>query len=146
MLDLLDGGSGRILSSINTTGRGEFDFGKVVPGLYFIHLKPYSAFSQQVEGLISVAVDSSAARPDKLDLNLTWTSCGLMYTDLLQCPQPDLHVQTRKGHVSDSMGRTVRRAEIVLLDATRAQVAHVSTDSNGNFSFPGSLVARSSYG
>ncbi len=59
-LELLDGISGRILSSINTTARGEFDFGKLVPGIYFIHLKPYSAFRQQIEGLISVAVDSAA--------------------------------------------------------------------------------------
>jgi hypothetical protein len=59
-LELLDGISGRILSSINTTARGEFDFGKLVPGIYFIHLKPYSALRQQIEGLISVAVDSAA--------------------------------------------------------------------------------------
>lgn len=140
-LDLLDGVSGRILSSVITTNRGEFDFGELVPGLYFIHLKPYSAFSQQVEGLIGVAVDSSAsARADKLDLYLTFTSCGLMYQDLFQCPHPDLHVKTLQGHVSDSAGRAVRRAEIVLLDATRNQVAHVSTDPNGEFSFPDPLV------
>jgi hypothetical protein len=141
-LELLDGISGRILSSTNTTGRGEFDFGKPVPGLYFIRLKPYSAFhEQQVGGLISVAVDPSApARADKLDLNLSWTSCGLMYMDLLQCPQPDLHVKTLEGHASDSMGRGLRRVEIVLLDPAQSQVAHVSTDPNGNFSFPGPLV------
>jgi len=140
-LELLDGVSGRILSSINTTGRGEFDFGKLVPGFYFIHLKPYSAFSQQVGGLISVAVDPSApARAAKLDLNLRWTSCGLMYTDSLQCPQPDLNVKKLEGHASDSMGRGLRRAEIVLLDPAQNQVAHVSTDPNGNFSFPGPLV------
>jgi hypothetical protein len=141
-LELLEGVSGRILSSINTTGRGEFDFGKLAPALYFIHLRPYSAFhEQQVGGLISVAVDPSApARADKLDLSLSWTSCGLMYTDLLQCHQPDLHVKKLEGHASDSMGRGLRRAEIVLLDPAQNQVAHVSTDPDGNFFFPGPLV------
>jgi len=140
-LDLLDGISGRILSGISTAARGEFDFGKLVPGIYFIRLKPYSAFHQEIGGLISVAVDPSApARADKLDLSLTWTSCGLMYTDLRQCPQPDLHVKKLEGHASDSMGRAVRSAEIVLLDAAQNQLAHVSTDANGNFSFPDPLV------
>jgi hypothetical protein len=140
-LDLLDGISGRILSGISTTARGEFDFGKLAPGLYFIRLKPYSAFHEEIGGLISVAVDPSApARADKLDLNLTWTSCGLMYTDLRQCSQPDLHVSKLEGRVSDSMGHAVRTAEIVLLDAAQNQVALMSTDSNGNFSFPDPLV------
>jgi len=141
-LELLEGVSGRILSSINTTDRGEFDFGKLVPGIYFIHLKPYSAFrQQQVEGLISVAVDTGArARANKLDLSLAWTSCGLMYTDQFQCPQPDLHVKKLEGHVRDSVGRPLGRTEIVLLDPAQNQVANVSTDLNGNFSFPGSLA------
>lgn len=133
-LELLDAVSGRILSSIDTTGRGEFDFGKIGPGLYFIHLK-------QMEGLISVAVDPGApARADKLDLNLNFTSCGLMYTDQSQCPHPDLHVKKLEGHVSDSVGRAMRGAEIVLLDDAQSQVSRVSTDPNGNFSFSGPLA------
>jgi Carboxypeptidase regulatory-like domain len=140
-LELLEGISGRVLSTISTTARGEFDFGKLVPGLYFIRLKPYVAFNQQVGGLISVAVDPNApAQVDKLDLSLTWSSCGLMYTDLRQCPQPDLHVKKLEGHASDPEGRAVRRAEIVLLDAAQNQVAHASTDSAGNFSYPGPLA------
>jgi Carboxypeptidase regulatory-like domain len=139
-LELLEGTSGRILSSTSTTGRGEFDFGKLVPGLYFIRLKPHSAFSYDVGGLISVALDPSApARSDKLDLSLAWTSCGLMYTDLRQCPQPDIHVKKLEGHASDSDERPVRGAEIILLDAAQRQVAHVDTDRDGNFSFPDPL-------
>lgn len=140
-IELLDGISGQILSSINTTGRGAFDFGKLVPGLYFIHLKPYSAFSHKVEGLISVAVDPAApVRAERLDLRLKWTDCGLMYTDQLQCPQLDLHVKKLEGHASDSMGRALWSADIVLLDATQSEVVHVSTDPHRNFSFPGPLV------
>ena len=76
-LDLLEGISGEILSSVTTTSRGAFDFGKLSPSLYFIHLKPYSAFFGRVEGLIGIAVDQAApAHADKLDLNLTWSSCG----------------------------------------------------------------------
>lgn len=60
-----------------------------------------------------------------------------MYTR--QCAQPDLHVKVLMGHASAPVGRPVPNAEIVLLDADKNQVAHVSTDSNGNFSFPDPL-------
>jgi len=140
-LDLLEGISGEILSSALTTSRGAFDFGKLSPGLYFIHLKRYSAVFGPVEGLIGIAVDQAApARADKLDLNLTWTSCGLQYIDLFQCTQLDLHVTMLEGHATGSVGRPPHQVEILLLDAAQNLVAHVSTDSKGNFSFPGSLA------
>ncbi|MFN7998008.1 MAG: hypothetical protein U0Q18_30590 [Bryobacteraceae bacterium] len=140
-LELLDAISGRVLSSTSTTSRGEFDFGKLDRGVYFIHLKPYSAFHDNVQGLISVFVDPKApSGADKLDLNLMWTSCGLMYMDLLRCPHPDLHVTKLAGHAGDSMGRRVPHVEIVLLDAARNPVAHVRTDPNGYFAFHGSLA------
>lgn len=66
-LELMEGVSGRVLSNISTTDRGQFDFGKVAAGLYFIRV---------IGGLISVAVDPSApAQADKLDLSLISTSC-----------------------------------------------------------------------
>ena len=141
-LELLEGVSGRVLSGINTSGRGEFDFGKQKQGLYFIRLKPYTAFRQlMVGGLIGIAVDPAAPpRADKLDLNLTWTSCGLMYTDQGQCPYPNLHVNKLAGHVTDSIGRPVVGAEISLLDETQKRVAQVSTDPSGEFSAPDLLV------
>jgi hypothetical protein len=137
-LELLEGVSGRVVSSISTKSRGEFDFGSLLPGLYFIHLKPYSTSFGQVEGLISVTVDPRAPTP-ALDLNLNWSSCGLMVMDLRQCPQPELHVKALRGHASEPGARGVRRLEIVLLDVAQNQVAHVSTDRNGDFSFPGPL-------
>jgi len=141
-LELLDGISGRILSSIDTASHGEFDFGPRGQGIYFIHLKPYSALNSQIEGLISLAVDS-AAQAGRLDLDLTWTSCGLEYIDQRQCPQSDLHVKKLEGHVSDPHGGPpVRTGVIVLLDAAQSQVALVSPDRDGNFSFPDPLVGR----
>jgi hypothetical protein len=135
-LELLAGISGEILSTIDTTDRGEFDFGNLPPGIYFIHLKRFTAFFGDVEGLISVAVDPTApARADKLDLNLTWTSCGLMYMDQSKCPQLDLYVKKLQGHMSRSP-----RVEIVLRDAAQNLIAHVNTDPDGNFSFPGPLA------
>lgn len=130
-VDLLDGVSGRVLSSISTTERGEFDFGKQVPGLYFIRV---------VGGLISVAVDPGApAEDDKLRLSLSWTSCGLMYMNLRQCPQSDLHVKKLEGHVNDPGGLPVPGAEIVLLDPAQNQVGQLSADSHGDFSSPDPL-------
>lgn len=133
-LELLDGISGRVLSSQSTTAHGEFDFGKLPPGIYFIRLKLFFAFRQEVTGLISVALDPNApARADKLDLNLSYTSCGLMYKDALQCPQFDLRMKTLKGRVSDGGRRAVPYARIALLDAAKREVASVSADLHGDF-------------
>jgi hypothetical protein len=63
-----------------------------------------------------------------------------MYTDQLQCAKLDMQVKKLEGHVSDSVGRALRSAQIVLLDTDQSEVVHVSTDPNGNFSFPGPLV------
>jgi hypothetical protein len=110
-LELLDAISGRILSRIDTTNRGAFDFGDRPPGLYFIHLMPFPVFSEKAEGFIAIVVDPKAdAAADKLDINLQSTSCGLMYTPVNLCPEPDLHVKQLKGRVN-------ARAQIGLLDA-----------------------------
>lgn len=139
-IELLEGVSGSILSSTTASHFGEFDLGKARPGLYFIRLKPYSFRNQEVGGMISIAVDTTASA-NNLDLNLVWTSCGLMYTDQSQCPYPDLHVNKLRGQVSDSIGRPVfAGAKITLLDAAKNQVAQASTDPSGSFSFPDSLV------
>ncbi len=140
-LELLVGISGRILSSKNTSSSGEFDFGLRNPGIYFIGVKGHSGFNQQIEGLISLRLDPAApSRADRLDLDLTWTSCGLMYIDQRSCLQPDLHVKKLEGHVSDSHGEPVRSGVLVLLDAARTQVARVSPDRDGDFSFPDPLA------
>jgi len=132
-LELLEGVSGRVLSNTNTSIRGEFDFGKTKPGLYFIRLQSF--------GLVSILVDSSApAIADKLDLSLTSTSCGLMYTDLSQCQRTELHVNKLAGHVSDSSGGAMFGAQIFLLDTEQNLAAYASTDRLGNFSFPDPLV------
>jgi len=139
-LELLDGISGRIISSKSTTGRGEFDFGKPAPGFYFIHVKPSSHSFGEAEGLISVAVNPAAPNADQLDLTLSGTSCGLMYTDQRQCPHPDLKANKLAGHVSDSEHAAVGGAQIFLLDEAQNQAAYARTDPSGNFSFPGPLV------
>lgn len=138
-LDLLDAISGRVVASMNTGSRGEFDLGRPASGIYFVRLNPYTAFHQRIEGLISIAVDPRALA-DKLDLNVVWTSCGLSYTDLRGCPRSDVRVRKLDGHVSGSMGRGVRRAEIVLLDGAQNPVVHVTSDPSGNFSFSGPLA------
>jgi hypothetical protein len=132
-LELLAGVSGRILATIDTAAKSRaFDFGKLAPGLYFINVLG------DIGGLISIAVDPGAPeRASKLDLNLIWTSCGLMYMDQSRCPQPELHLKSLQGRAKGSIFGGHGWAEIVLLDATQAQVAHVRTDHDGNFSFSG---------
>lgn len=137
-LDLLDAISGRVVASLSTGTRGEFDFGRLAPGIYFIRLNPLAAYNQQVSGLISVAVDPQAA-PGQLDLNLVWTSCGLSYTDLRPCPRSDLRVRSLSGRMSDESGGAIPSAVVVLRDKTQNQVVRVTTDPRGNFSFPDPL-------
>jgi len=140
-LELLEGASGRVLSSVDTSKGGEFDFGHWEPGVYFINLKPHPVGFENAEGPISIALDPAGrATASKLDLHLVWTSCGLMYVDQSQCKHPDLRVNKAAGRVTDEMGRAMSGGiEILLLDESQTRVATALTDSSGNFSFPDPL-------
>lgn len=124
-LDLLEGRSGRLLKSAQTSDRGEFNFEGVAPGLYFLSLKPSG-------DLIAVVVDPGAPT-DHLDLDLGWTSCGLWYVDRNKCPQPDLKIWGLSGQILDVTGAAIPGATILLFDHAQTLVERLQSDSSGKF-------------
>ncbi len=127
-LDLLEGASGHTLKSLETTESGEFSLEGAAPGLYFLNLRP--------SGLIAVAVDN-AARADRLDLDIGWTSCGLWYADRSMCPRSDLRIEKLSGQVTDASGAAISDARILLFDRTETLVDELRSDSAGKFASPG---------
>jgi hypothetical protein len=134
-LDLLEAISGRRLQSSQTTDRGEFNFESDAPGLYFLRLNPSGlkgGSSEQITGLIAVAVDHSAPT-DHLDLDLGWTSCGLWYSDASKCPQGDLQIGELSGQVLDASGAAIADASILLFDPAGKLVERLKSDRAGTF-------------
>jgi carboxypeptidase family protein len=132
-IDLLDGGSGRILRTLETDDHGAFTFQGAVPGRYILSLKPW------ITGRIWVAVDRNAPT-DRLDLDIGWSSCGLYYSDTSTCTQPELQTEEVSGRVVDSGGAAISRAKILLLDPAGAVVQQLQCDEDGNFVSSGSVT------
>lgn len=125
-IELLRGVSGRSLQIVQTNDSGEFNFGEVASGLYFLRLS--------VSGIIGVAIQPDAAS-DHIDLDLGWTSGGLMYTDRNKCSSTDLQIEQLCGRVVDPSGGAIEDSEIVLLDlaATPNVIERMRTDRAGRF-------------
>jgi len=86
-LDLLEGISGKLVKSTQTSDAGEFRFEGVAPGIYLLNLKPSGlrAWSgEEITGAMAVTVDQSAPE-DHLDVDFGWTSCGFSYGDRSRC-------------------------------------------------------------
>jgi len=134
-LDLLEARSGRKLKSLQSNDRGEFDFETTAPGMYLIALNPSGLIGwsgEQIRGQIVVDVDQGAPT-DSLDLDLTWSSCGLGYSDRGKCPKRDLQTEQLSGQVVDPTGAIIPGAKILLLDAARVRVEEVQSDEKGEF-------------
>lgn len=130
-LDLLEGVSGRLLKSVQTTDNGEFSLEGVESGLYFLSLKPSGLGVSSGEPMIAVLVDHDATT-DHLDLDLGSTSCGLWYLDRSKCPQPDLNIGQLSGQVVDAAGAAIRGATILLFDH-QTVVEQLQSDRVGKF-------------
>lgn len=81
-LQLLEGFSGRLLETGQTTPDGAFDFSRnEKPGFYFVSLQSARLPGKEqksVGGLIGILVDP-AAPADQLNLDWGWTSCGPVF-------------------------------------------------------------------
>lgn len=124
-LELLEGISGRRVTSGNTDRNGAFDFPSVGPGLYFLSLKP-------VGGVMAMAVESNASSA-RFDIDLGETDCGLQYTNHSECSLTNLHLPRLSGRVVDETGASISRAEILLLDPDGKTVQQARSDSVGSF-------------
>jgi len=138
-LDLLEGISGKILKSAQTSDHSEFHFDDIAPGLYFLHLKPSGISGWS--GLVAVSVASDASA-DHLDIDLGWTSCGLAYADRSRCPESDLHVGGLRGQVLDPSGAALSGADILISDGSEKPI-QTRADREGRFE--SSLALPGSY-
>jgi hypothetical protein len=123
--------------------RGEFNFGDVAPGLYFLRLNPSSLkdwAGNRIEGSIALEVNSSA-QADRADINLQWSSCGLAYADGNKCERSEVQVERLCGDVSDASGAAISGAEIRLFESGESPklVHQTQSDGKGEFVFPASL-------
>ena len=140
-LDILDFRSRRKLGTIETGENGKFSE-DISPGTYTLRLKPSDLIGwsgEQITGDIVVAVDRNAPT-EGLDLALSWTSCGLGYTNLNRCPRGDFHLSRLSGQVVDPSGVALPRAKILLLDTTGTPVEQLTGDSEGKFASGRSLA------
>ena len=130
-VEVLEGRSGRKLKSSHSDESGAFDAGPVAPGLYFLNLEGSPRWGQ-ISGLILVAVDPAAKR-ETLDMELTWSSCGLSYVDRTDCDRRDVQIGKAGGYVSDASGASFANANIFLLDSRGVVVQQTRTDIRGDF-------------
>lgn len=145
-LSLLEGISGKEIERTKTDSKGRFHFSNPVStGLYFIHLNPAGTSSSSDEdggGSISIQVDPVAS-DHALDLDIGWTSCGLVYAK--RVAQPELILDEVCGKVNDSEGGVISRAQVWLQpvgsdiassDAMLTQSSdEILTSDAGEFSF-----------
>ena len=131
-IDLLDGGSGRILKTLQTDDHGTFNAEGAGAGRYVLSLGEQS-------GRIWVSVDRSAPA-EQLDIDIGWSSCGLYYSDTSTCPQSDLQTGEVGGRVVDSGGGVISRARILLVDPAGTVVQRLESDDAGRYASSGSLA------
>lgn len=135
-VELLEAVSGRSLKMVDTRNGGEFHFGDIAPGLYFLALR-----SAPLSGLIAVFNDPNAQASD-LDLELGSSSCGLYFTDRNKCRLPELRLEELCGEVVDSAGGAIA-ADIYLSEGGQnpAHVERIRSDSTGGFAWADSAAA-----
>lgn len=136
-LSPLEGISGRVIATVDTDSKGRFNFDEdVPPGIYFLRLGPPSGSGEgrPLEGLIAIEVNRKAKRTE-LNLDVGWTSCGLVYTEGVK--YSEMTVSRICGDVTDVQGGAVPNAQVLLLGSGDAAevVDQIRSERNGQFDF-----------
>lgn len=129
-LSLLEGISARVVATTHTDSMGRFTFDGTIPaGIYF--LQPNSSEGKS-RGEITIEVDPSAEQ-DALDLDLGWTTCGLVYSQ--RNKGPEIRASDLCGDVADVIGGAISNADVVLLAmAEDGEILdQARSDANGQF-------------
>jgi hypothetical protein len=134
-IELLDARTGRSHKTIESNSDGAFDLGKPAPGLHILQVSRIDlAFfkGERVSGNILIEVDPLAAQSE-LDLDISWTSCGMHYVERKTCPQEELTVSSLSGQVMDAGGAPIGRAKLSLYNQDRVLVEQQISDEKGYF-------------
>jgi len=146
-LSLIDGPSTTEILNAQTDHLGNFDFGNVSPGLYFLRIRTAPNQAWTPEGDIPIEVNATASTK-KLDLELSESSCGLMYSNHLDCkPLDEIQVSSLCGRVIDPSGAVIPHATVFLRESDREGDASVllNTRSNNSGDFALAPVADGRY-
>lgn len=155
-LRLLKGVSGQEVASVHTNGTGDFGFGVVASGMYFLDLEPSALKDTRgdpITGRIAISVEPDAMS-GHIELELGWTDCGLTYMDLTRCPASELQIGQFRGRVIgpagavivnggdalrhkplhiDPAGPAIPNAEILLVGSDGDLIERLKTDRLGEF-------------
>lgn len=135
-LSLIEGLSAHVVATTLTDSKGRFAFSAVVPaGIYFLRLNASGLrgwSGEQMEGLMTFEV-SGEATDDALDLDMGWSSCGLMYAQ--QPKYSEITLRKIHGDVADISGGAIANAQILVLatDVNAAVVAETASGKKGQF-------------
>ncbi len=134
-VELLDARTGRPERSAVTTGDGAFDLGKAAPGLYFLRVTssgPVSEDGARAAGIVPIEVDPKAAALE-MELEFSWTSCGMVYVARHSCPRQELRIAGFSGQVLDSSGASIAGATVRLFDTNREMAEELTSGDGGRF-------------
>jgi hypothetical protein len=124
-ISLLDGETGKELDVVATDAKGDFRFSDVSPGVYFIRVTR-STF----EGDIAIAIEPRTEK-SKLDLALSFSTCGLHYGDAQSCdPTERLELSNVCGVVLDPTGVVIGNAKVDLLPRGETSSRHITAFAN----------------
>lgn len=136
-LSLIEGITAREIEETRSDNKGHFTFNSVLaPGIYYIRLNAsglHAWDNEQIQGAIPIEINEQAG-PDSLDLDLSWSSCGLGYSEAVR--QSSVKMSKICGDLKDSEGAAIGRAQVWLQPATGEPVVieHTTTGSeSGQF-------------
>lgn len=135
-VSLFDGLTARLLQQTGADIHGHFAFSVVPSGLYFLGVTSRGLPAElKSDNGDRIAIEvTSSAEEDQLNLDLTWSDCGLNYADRNKCPQKGLNVTKLCGRVVDPMGAAIAKAEVTLDRGSGVEVVkRVQSDSSGGF-------------
>lgn len=131
-LDLVEFSSGRVIETAYTDDQGHFQFDDAnAPGLYEVKIQ----HDQNYDSGDIFVEKSPSATPVTLDLNLSWTDCGISYA--LTRKLDDLRLAEICGIATFVDSQPVQQPNGWLFakgDTSRV-IEHVVGDAHGNFSF-----------
>lgn len=140
---LVEGISGRPLQSVEAGSDGAFDLDSPSAGLYFLRIGT-TVGREAVDGFVAVEVDPRAAA-ESLNLDLTWSSCGLAYTDQSTCPKSSFRFSQARGRVVDPTGAPLSKTQVYLSNSTSVVVEQQS-NAAGEFSIAAPSAGEYQFG
>ena len=132
-LTLLDRKTKQVIATQRTNAEGEFDFRVTRAADYLLRIQRKNESDE-----LNVSLDPTAER-GYLQLEITFSTCGTMFDDIVECGVSTVRTGARTGQILDPMGAVISGAKVQLYPATLDDVANepplesVYSDDVGRF-------------